>query len=52
LKKFNKELNEIEKLQKLLQKIGFTEKNIKIAEYIVSSNENDNEKEPLQLILL
>lgn len=40
-----KELNEeIEKLQKLLQKIGFTEKNIKIAEYKVSSNDNDNEK--------
>jgi uncharacterized protein YggE len=42
-----KELNEeIEKLQKLLLRIGFTEKNIKISEYKVSSNENnDNKKE-------
>ena len=42
-----KELNEeIEKVQKLLLKIGFTEKNIKIADYKVSSNQNeDNKKE-------
>lgn len=42
-----KELNEeIEKLQKLLLKIGFTEKNIKISDYKVLSNENnDNKKE-------
>lgn len=40
-----KELNEeIEKLQKLLLKIGFTEKNIKISEYSVSSNENSDDK--------
>jgi hypothetical protein len=40
-----KELNEeIEKLQKLLLRIGFTEKNIKISEYKVSSNESDNDK--------
>ena len=42
-----KELNEeIEKLQKALFKIGFSEKNIKISDYKVSSNENnDNKKE-------
>lgn len=42
-----KELNEeIEKLQKALFKIGFTEKNIKISDYKVSSGENqDNKKE-------
>lgn len=42
-----KELNEeIEKVQKLLLRIGFTEKNIKISEYKVSSDEhNDNKKE-------
>lgn len=40
-----KELNEeIEKLQKLLLRIGFTEKNIKISEYRVSSNENNDDK--------
>lgn len=40
-----KELNEeIEKLRKLLLRIGFTEKNIKISEYKVSSSENDNDK--------
>ena len=38
-----KDLNEeIEKIQKILLKIGFTEKNIKIAEYEISSNQNDN----------
>lgn len=42
-----KDLNEeIEKLQKVLFKIGFTEKNIKISDYNVSSDENnDNKKE-------
>lgn len=42
-----KELNEeIEKLQKALFKIGFTEKHIKISDYNVSSNQNnDNKKE-------
>lgn len=42
-----KELNEeIEKLQKGLFNIGFTEKNIKISEYRISSSENnDNKKE-------
>jgi uncharacterized protein len=40
-----KELNEeIAKLQKLLQKIGFTEMNIKISEYKVSSNLDNNDK--------
>lgn len=40
-----KELNEeIDKLQKVLFKIGFTEKNIKISDYKVSSNENDDNK--------
>nr|WP_315142724.1 SIMPL domain-containing protein [uncultured Flavobacterium sp.] len=40
-----KELNEeIEKLQNLLLKIGFTEKNIKISEYKVSNFENNNDK--------
>ena len=40
-----KELNEeIEKVQKVLLKIGFSEKNIKIAEYKVSSEENNNDK--------
>lgn len=40
-----KELNEeVEKLQKLLLRIGFTEKNIKISEYKISSSENDNDK--------
>ena len=40
-----KELNEeIEKLQKLLVRIGFTEKNIKISEYKVSSSENNSDK--------
>lgn len=42
-----KDLNEeMDKIQKILLKIGFTEKNIKIAEYEISSNQNDNnEKE-------
>lgn len=42
-----KELNEeIEKLQKVLFSLGFTDKNIKIADYQISSNENsDNKKE-------
>lgn len=40
-----KELNEeIDKLQKVLFKIGFTEKNIKISDYKVSSNKNDDNK--------
>ncbi len=40
-----KELNEeIDKLQKVLFKIGFTEKNIKISDYKVSSNQNDDNK--------
>ncbi|MES2812474.1 MAG: SIMPL domain-containing protein [Bacteroidota bacterium] len=40
-----RELNEeIGKLQKVLFKIGFTEKNIKISDYKVSSNENDGNK--------
>ncbi len=40
-----KELNEeIEKLQKLLLQLGFTDKNIKISEFIVSSNQDNNEK--------
>lgn len=40
-----KELNEeIEKLQKVLFRIGFTEKNIKIADYKISSIENANNK--------
>lgn len=40
-----KELNEeIEKLQKALFKIGFTEKNIKISDYKVSSDENNDGK--------
>ncbi|QOG01923.1 SIMPL domain-containing protein [Flavobacterium sp. MDT1-60] len=40
-----KELNEeIEKLQKALFKIGFTEKNIKISDYKVSSSENSDDK--------
>lgn len=38
-----KNLNEeIEKVQNLLLKIGFTEKHIKISDYKVSSNENDD----------
>ena len=41
-----KELNdEIEKLQKVLFKIGFTEKNIKISEFKISSGQNNNKKE-------
>lgn len=42
-----KELNEeIEKLQKVLFSLGFTDKNIKVADYQISSNENsDNKKE-------
>lgn len=40
-----KELNEeVEKLQKALFKIGFTEKNIKIADYKISSIENNDSK--------
>jgi uncharacterized protein YggE len=40
-----KELNEeIEKVQKVLLSIGFTKKNIKIADYKVSSNEDDDGK--------
>ena len=40
-----KELNEeIEKLQKALFKIGFTEKHIKISDYNVSSNKNNENK--------
>ena len=40
-----KELNEeIEKVHKVLLKIGFSEKNIKISEYKVSSEENNNDK--------
>lgn len=40
-----KELNEeIEKLQKSLFKIGFTEKHIKISDYKVSGNQNDDNK--------
>lgn len=41
-----KELNEeVEKLHKVLLRIGFTTKHIKIADYIVSSDENDDKKE-------
>lgn len=42
-----KELNEeIEKLQKILFSLGFSDKNIKIADYQISSSENsDNKKE-------
>lgn len=44
-----KELNEeIEKLQKLLLRIGFTDKNIKISEFKVSSNQDNNEKKEYQ----
>jgi uncharacterized protein YggE len=40
-----KELNEeIEKLQKALFKIGFTEKNIKISDYKISSDQNNDDK--------
>jgi uncharacterized protein YggE len=40
-----KELNEeVEKLQKVLLKIGFTDKNIKISEYKVYSEENEENK--------
>lgn len=40
-----KELNEeVEKLQKILFKIGFTEKHIKISDYNVRSNQNDENK--------
>ena len=40
-----KELNEeIEKLQNLLLRIGFSEKNIKISDYNVSSNQNNDDK--------
>lgn len=40
-----KELNEeIEKLQKALFRIGFTEKHIKISDYKVSSSENNDDK--------
>jgi uncharacterized protein YggE len=41
-----KELNqEIEKLQNVLLKIGFTEKNIKIADYKISKNDYNNRNE-------
>lgn len=44
-----KELNEeTEKLQKLLLRIGFTEKNIKISEFKVSSNQDNDEKKEYQ----
>lgn len=44
-----KELNEeIDKLQKLLLKIGFTDKNIKISDFKVSSNQDNNEKKEYQ----
>lgn len=44
-----KELNEeIEKLQKLLLRIGFTDKNIKISEYKVSSYQDNDEKKEYQ----
>ncbi|HEX8577711.1 MAG TPA: SIMPL domain-containing protein [Flavobacterium sp.] len=40
-----KELNEeIEKLQKILLRIGFTEKNIKISDYKILSDENNDTK--------
>ncbi|MGC4040060.1 MAG: SIMPL domain-containing protein [Flavobacterium sp.] len=40
-----KELNEeIEKVQKVLLRIGFTEKNIRISDYQVSSSENNDDK--------
>jgi uncharacterized protein YggE len=40
-----KELNEeIEKLQKVLFSIGFTDRNIKIADYQILSNENSDDK--------
>lgn len=41
-----KELNqEIEKLQKVLSKLGFTEKNIKISEYKISKDDYENRKD-------
>lgn len=41
-----KELNqEIEKLQNVLSKLGFTEKNVKISEYKISKNDYENRKE-------
>lgn len=44
-----KELNEeIEKLQKILLRIGFTDKNIKISEYKVSSYQDNDEKKEYQ----
>lgn len=44
-----KELNEeIEKLQKLLLRIGFTDKNIKISEYKVLSNQDNDDKKEYQ----
>ena len=40
-----KELNtEVQNLQKTLYKLGFTEKNIRITSYNISSEENDNKK--------
>lgn len=41
IKQLNEEIN---KFQKLFIKLGFSEKNIKISDYNVSSNENDNNK--------
>ena len=41
-----KELNqEIEKLQNVLSKLGFTEKNVKISEYKISKDDYENRKE-------
>lgn len=41
-----KELNEeVEKLQNILIKLGFTEKNIRIADYNISKNDYDNRNE-------
>jgi uncharacterized protein YggE len=37
-------MKKLKNCKNYFKKIGFTEKNIKIAEYKVSSNENDNEK--------
>lgn len=40
-----KELNEeVAKLQKVFAKVGFTDKNIKISDYRISNNENDDDK--------
>lgn len=41
IKQLNEEIN---KFQKLFIKLGFSEKNIKISDYNVSSNENDDDK--------